>query len=314
MDSDQFDSRGVRDETRDPVTGSPSPEPARVWPAFVVVGAALALAVAGQIVVLGALIAIHAATSGEFDPGTIQKLTEDFSLSPVGLMVMAGLGQLAFLACVWVATWRLPGSRADQLGLRRARLSGGSYVAFIAGTGIPVAVGVGLSWLLSQVIDPVIDPGVIWSKITPLTFVPYVLFIALAPGFIEEITFRGFVQRRLLLRWSPAAAIACSSVLFAVAHMDLHTAVFALPIGVWLGVIAWRLGVIWPGIACHATLNGLWSIYFIGAVKLEPSTGFYIGSAVVVGVVALLGFVASLRILSRSSATPPDRVRPCTIA
>ena len=51
---------------------------------------------------------------------------------------------MAFLGCVLVATWRPPGSRFEQLGLRRPRLSAGSYVAFVAGTGIPVAVGVEL--------------------------------------------------------------------------------------------------------------------------------------------------------------------------
>ena len=308
MDSDPVGSDAVHDEARHPGTGSPNPERTHVWPAFVVVGAAFVLTIAAQIAVIAVLIASHAATSGKFDPNAIEQLSEDFSMSPVGLVVMAGLGQLAFLGCVLVATWRLPGSRVEQLGLRRPGLSWSSYIALVAGTGIPVAVGVGLSWLLSQLIEPMIDPKLIWSKITPLSFVPYVLFIALAPGFIEEITFRGFVQRRLLLRWSPTAAIACSSVLFAVAHLDLHHAAFALPIGVWLGVMAWRLDVIWPGIACHAALNGLWSIYFIGAVKTEPSTGFYIASAVVVLAVALAGFVASLRILSKSSASSVETV------
>ncbi len=280
----------------------PRREPPRVWPAFVVVGIALALTIAAQIAMVVVLIASHAATGGEFDPDAVEELTEDFFLSPVGLMVMAGFCQLAFLGCVLVATWRLPGSRVEQLGLRRPRLPAGSYLAFVAGTGIPLAVGVGLSSLLSLWIEPAIDPALIWSRITPLTFVPYVLFIALAPGFIEEITFRGFVQRRLLRRWSPTAAIACSSVLFAVAHMDLHHAAFAFPIGVWLGVVAWRLGVIWPGIACHAALNGLWSIYFIGAVKMAPPIGFHIASVVVVGAVSLVGFVAGLRILLKAPA------------
>jgi membrane protease YdiL (CAAX protease family) len=284
-------------------------EPSRVWPAFVVVVAALVLTIVAQIAVTLVLIASSAAAGGEVDPDAIHELTEDFFLSPVGLMVMTGFAQLAFLGCVLAATWRLPGSRVEQLGLRRPRLSAGSYVAFVAGTGIPVAVGVGLSSLLSLWIEPMIDPGLIWSRITPLTFVPYVLFIALAPGFIEEITFRGFVQRRLLLRWSPTAAIACSSVLFAVAHMDLHHAVFAFPIGVWLGVVAWRLGVIWPGIACHAALNGLWSIYFIGAVKTAPSTGFYIASAVVVGTISLVGFVAGVRILLKAPAPTVEPAR-----
>jgi membrane protease YdiL (CAAX protease family) len=297
----------MRDDPVRPPGEPPSPRAPSVWPVFVVVGASLALTIAAQIVLVVLLVAANAAQDGAFDPDSIEQLTEDFFLSPAGFMLMAGIGQLSFIGCVLVATWRLPGSRVEQLGLRRTGLSGSSYVALVAGTGVPLAVGVGLSLLVSQVIEPMIDPKLVWSKITALTFAPYVLFIALAPGFIEEITFRGFVQRRLLRRWSPMAAIACSSALFAVAHMDPHHAAFAFPIGVWFGVIAWRLGVIWPGIACHAALNGLWSIYFIGAVKTEPSTGFYIASAVVVGVISVVGFVASLRILSKATIPPGGR-------
>ena len=190
--------------------------------------------------------------------------------------------------------------------MTRPRLPVSTYVTLVVGTGVPLAVGVGMSLLVSQVIEPAVDPARIWAQITPVTFLPYVLFIALAPGFIEEITFRGFVQRRLMRRWSPWKAIAWSSVLFAIAHVDPHHCAFALPIGIWFGVIAWRLDSTWPGIACHASLNGLWSIYFISAVKADASTDFYVGSAIVVGAISLVGFVASWRILARGRHRLPQ--------
>jgi membrane protease YdiL (CAAX protease family) len=37
--------------------------------------------------------------------------------------------------------------------------------------------------------------------------------------------------------------------------------VFAFPIGVWFGIISWRTGSIWPTIAGHAFINGMWNIF-----------------------------------------------------
>jgi membrane protease YdiL (CAAX protease family) len=85
--------------------------------------------------------------------------------------------------------------------------------------------------------------------------VAIVAFTALIPAFVEETLFRGYVQRRLLERWPPAAAIGCSSLLFALAHVDLHHATFAIFPGIWFGIVAWRCGSTWPAMLCHATMN-----------------------------------------------------------
>jgi hypothetical protein len=30
-----------------------------------------------------------------------------------------------------------------------------------------------------------------------------------------------------------------------------------VPVGLWLGVIAWRCGSVWPGMICHASMNAV---------------------------------------------------------
>lgn len=81
--------------------------------------------------------------------------------------------------------------------------------------------------------------------------------ISLVPGFVEETLFRGYVQRRLLERWTPLAAVAVSSLFFAASHMDPQHIIAIVPVAIWLGVIAWRSGAVWPGMLCHASMNAL---------------------------------------------------------
>jgi len=81
--------------------------------------------------------------------------------------------------------------------------------------------------------------------------------ISLVPGFVEETLFRGYVQRRLLERWTPLVAVAVSSSFFAASHLDPQHIIGIVPVAIWLGVIAWRTGSVWPGMLCHASMNAL---------------------------------------------------------
>jgi hypothetical protein len=93
----------------------------------------MALTVAIQIVLVVLLVAASMARGETFDPDSIERLTGGFFMSPVGFMVAAGTGQLAFITCVLVATWRSSGHRMERLGLRRPRLPWSAYVVFVAG-------------------------------------------------------------------------------------------------------------------------------------------------------------------------------------
>lgn len=85
-----------------------------------------------------------------------------------------------------------------------------------------------------------------------------------------------------------------------------HAVVFAFPVGIWLGVLAWRTGSVWPSIVCHAFLNGIWNVFQIG-VHLgnvhETVQYAILGLSVLVGWIA---FVLSIRMLSREQ-TACDR-------
>jgi membrane protease YdiL (CAAX protease family) len=84
-----------------------------------------------------------------------------------------------------------------------------------------------------------------------------VALLSVVPGFVEESLFRGYVQRRLLERWTPLAAVVVSSMFFCAAHFDPQHVTGVVPVGLWLGVIAWRSGAVWPGMICHASMNAV---------------------------------------------------------
>jgi hypothetical protein len=41
---------------------------------------------------------------------------------------------------------------------------------------------------------------------------------------------------------------------------------YLFPVCLWLGVVAWRTGSVWPGILCHAFLNGAWNVFQITSI------------------------------------------------
>lgn len=76
--------------------------------------------------------------------------------------------------------------------------------------------------------------------------------LALAPAIGEEILFRGYFMRRLLGRVSPPTAISIAALAFALSHLHPTHALSVLPVGVWLGYVAWRTNSTIPAIVGHA--------------------------------------------------------------
>lgn len=84
-----------------------------------------------------------------------------------------------------------------------------------------------------------------------------VLLMALTPAICEELAFRGFILsglRHLGHKW---AAIALSSLFFALAHGLLQQSLSAFVVGAIIGYVAIQTGSLWPAIAFHFTHNAL---------------------------------------------------------
>lgn len=240
---------------------APPPVRPRVWSALTAPFLALIVTVLLQ-GAFGAVLAAHAAMRGVPANELSQRLVE--LLTTPGLFILvAALGQLAFGLTAWTCAWLSPVPARERLGLVPMQHAWTIYPLTMMGSLLPLSISFALATGLAQVLP--VDPSVrmLYDKLTPSWAVAFVLFIAIAPGFCEELLFRGYVQGRLLQRWRPTTAIVVTSVIFALMHITPHAVLVALPLGLWLGLIAWRTGSIFACIACHAFINGsvnLWRV------------------------------------------------------
>ena len=105
----------------------------------------------------------------------------------------------------------------------------------------------------------------------PLGFGLCVLVLgSVLPGLSEELLCRGYLQRRLLKRWHPVAAIYVSSMFFAALHMDATHAMAVLPLGLWLGFLHYHTKSIVPSIVCHIANNAFAFSILLFNAKVAP--------------------------------------------
>ena len=79
-------------------------------------------------------------------------------------------------------------------------------------------------------------------------------FAFIAP-LVEEILFRGMITRELKGGFPLTAAIIIQGVLFGLFHLEPIQIIYAIPLGIYLGFIAYKSSSLWPAIAAHASMN-----------------------------------------------------------
>lgn len=90
----------------------------------------------------------------------------------------------------------------------------------------------------------------------------FLLALAVTPGVIEELCFRGYLFSACLRVLSPIRTIVLTSLLFGLFHvltgssLLLERFVPTTLVGLFLGWVAYRSGSVWPGIALHVIYNG----------------------------------------------------------
>ena len=232
------------------------PRPPRVWAAIVVPIMAVFAAAIMSGVVLAVVAMRDLGPAGLADQQRFMQWIETFGSTPGGFLALVLPGQSVFLAAALGAALCSPVPLRRRLGLDRPSVPWWALLLLVAAT---PAAGYCGHLLMSALFD---EPSENLERLekmfggkTGWFLLLVTLSISVLPGVSEELLFRGYSQRRLLQRWHPAAAIGLSSVLFALAHLDPAHVVGVLPLGVWLGVIAWLCGSTWPSILCHTTNN-----------------------------------------------------------
>ena len=107
---------------------------------------------------------------------------------------------------------------------------------------------------------------------------PYVIVASLVAGICEETGFRGYMQRPLEARYGPATAIALTSLVFMLAHLNQAwvTALFVPGVmaSVMLGVLAYASRSLIPSMIGHAVMDvfnfGYWWWQLLGHYNRRP--------------------------------------------
>lgn len=219
------------------------------------------------------------------------------------MVATIGVSQLA-MAGVALAAWKLTRKPfRERLGFTRPHISDRDSVVVLLAGAVPFVLAMTFASLMPSLGSP--DAIVeLWSDCTLPQTALWVAMIGLLPGVIEEVLFRGLIQRGFMRRFSPVVSIVITSLLFAAMHLDPPSMALALVMGLWLGFVAWKTGSIVLTALTHIAVNAGWNIAMIVVARTEPSESAQIAAFMGFGVITLPAFILALRILSRAGSIP----------
>lgn len=228
-----------------PVVGDPSPTPASAPdpPRWGLGDATVGFLLGLFLSILLASLWIQASGSDELSVGL-------FATSIGGNWL--GLG-----GAVWVASRRKgTGSLATDFGLRIQKEDIGP--GLLAGV-LSQLVLIPILYVPVHRLFPDVDVSQEAKKVTDLAQGGGIALIAtcivLGAPLIEELFFRGLLQRSAGRRFGPRAAIAISAVTFGLAHFQPVQLLGLIAFGVVLGVLAQRAGRLGPSLVAHMAFN-----------------------------------------------------------
>lgn len=123
------------------------------------------------------------------------------------------------------------------------------YVAAVGVMGLAREV-MPAAWLRTFDVGHVFDGA-------PVARVAVAVIAALIAPVCEEIAFRGYLQTAFGTHLRPALAIAGSTLLFSIIHLDPVRLPSLLVLGAVFGWLTWRAGSVWPAVAAHFANNAI---------------------------------------------------------
>jgi len=298
----------------DPITIKP-----RVWTVF---AAWFLAALLGEIAILAAVVTARLGlllvmkVQGAGDAAIHAHTQELFQQPLLGLAVTLLPYQLAMGFVVLLAALASPEPLTQRVGLTppARRKIGRFSLVTMAGFTLSLALGavVGSTLLFAE--PPSSSTGAAAASPAWWNVVLCGLILTVLPALVEEIVFRGYIQRRLLERWSPAVAIGVSTLLFAILHADsLQHIVAVVPLGLVTGLLAYRTKSVKAGMILHAIHNA-GAVGFAALIRgLTPLIGEEAIGMLTLGVLAaafLLGLPAVVSLLWTRKSEPAPVAAP----
>ena len=246
-----------------------SPRP-RWWTTFAICGLSLfCFLVASGVCTLVAIFVVHGAID-------IQALRDEQTIATVmgsrlGLFIMVVLPQIALVAPCLVAAALSPVGFRERLGLVRGQWPIWTWVAAALATplvGMVSAMVVSMFMTESEMLKEL--SSVFRDHGRNGFLIPLALMVGMTPAFCEELLFRGYMQTRLTRSFGPVAGILIASILFAAFHMDLVHIVAVLPLGLYLGIVTWQSGSLFPAMLGHFVNNSISVVLAVNAPGDEP--------------------------------------------
>jgi len=236
--------------------GTSSKRPA-VWPSLLapITGVIAAAVASGIAIVVVALLADPQLSEGDFQ-ANLEHWVEANATSFHAIVATIVPGQVAFFGIALLFALLGRERWSSRLGFVRWRASPSTITLAVFGTlGVQFAIRLVAGQLMHEPSGSLKLLGRMFSEPRGMAALGVGILMSVGPGVCEETLFRGFTQRGLMKRWSPAVAIAVTSVLFSLAHFDLQHSLGVLPLGAWFGFVAWTTGSVWPTVLCHAFNN-----------------------------------------------------------
>ncbi len=312
LDPDSLGDPGVLDAAlvSQPTTAGTVEKPPRWWSPFAVIGSSLALFLfLSGVMSLIAFRVVHGEVSLELlrNPDSFKEVTK----SRLGLFILVVIPQVGLIIPPIAAAFASPVPLRERLGLVRGNWPIWAWFGAAAATplvGMVSGVFVGLFLDESETLKEM--SGIFRDHGQSGFLIPLALMIGATPAICEELLFRGYVQTRLTRAFRPAIGVLVASLFFALFHMDLVHVIAVFPLGLFLGVVAWRSGSLFPAMLAHFVNN----VISVVAVVFAPEGQTDVLALPIIAISLFVIFAGSTGMLATLAASyfyPPRPADGC---
>lgn len=183
----------------------------------------------------------------------------------------------------WYVTghgWPASTAAVRRLNARVRGVSTSAFgMAFIAGV-FGLWSSVALLGLFRQLFHRLPPPPADVVQLSPITVFSFVVMGSIVAGVVEEIAFRGYMQRPLERRYGPVAAILVTAVMFGLAHSghtywSLVLMPYYVAVGAVYGTMTYLTDSVIPSLTLHAVGDALEGLFAVAAARpaVVPSGG-----------------------------------------